>query len=124
MVDAIAERAEAQLDRARVFSHVSLTDDPEFRMFKSNDECWKEMEAARNKRCRDKRFPFAIKADIACFFERIYQHNLINLLRAAGCDPRCINLLEKMLLVFTGKDSHGILQGMFPSDLLGNFYLV
>jgi len=49
---------------------------------------------------------------------------LVNLLRSSGCDSRPVNLLEKILSVFTEKDSHGILQGMFPSDFLGNFYLV
>jgi hypothetical protein len=48
---------------------------------------------------------------------------LINLLHAAECSPKAVNLLEKLLLAWMEKDSHGILQGMFPSDFLGNFYL-
>ncbi len=123
LVDTISEQAEAQLNRARVYSYVLLTDDPEFKMFRPGDECWQNMQSALTSLCRDSHFPYAIKADIACYYERIYQHNLINLLHACGCDSRAVNLLEKILLAFTEKDSHGILQGMFPSDFLGNFYL-
>jgi len=123
LVDAISEQAEAQLDRSRVFSHVLLTDDPEFKMFRRGDECWQNMQNALNARCLDTNLQYVVKADIACFFERIYQHNLINLLHASGCDSRVANLLEKALLAFTERDSHGILQGLFPSDFLGNFYL-
>ena len=123
LVDIISEQAEAQLDRTRVFSYVLLTDDPEFKMFRPGNECWQNMQSALSSICQDNNLLYAIKADIACFFERLYQHNLINLLHASGCDSRAVNLLEKILLAFTEKDSHGILQGMFPSDFLGNFYL-
>lgn len=123
LADQIGPNAEALLDRSRVFSYVLLTDDPEYKMFKPRNECWQNMQSVRNSKCQDPNFSHAIQADIACFFERIYQHNLINLLRSSECDSRVVNLLEKVLLAFTGNNSHGILQGMFPSDLLGNFYL-
>lgn len=123
LVDNLSGQAESQLDRSRVFSHVLLTDDPEFRMFRRGDECWQNMQNALQRRCQDSNLHYVVKTDIACFFERIYQHNLINLLHASGCDSRVVNLLEKVLLAFTERDSHGILQGLFPSDFLGNFYL-
>jgi len=123
LVDNISQQAEAQLDRSRVFSHVLLSDDPEYKMFKSNDECWQNMRTALSSLCQDRKLLYAISTDVACHFERIYQHNLINLLHASGCDSRFVNLLEKILLAFTEKNSHGILQGMFASDLLGNFSL-
>lgn len=81
------------------------------------------MQNALQTRCQDTNFPIVIKTDVASYFERIYQHNLINLLRSSGCDSRIANFLEDELLKFTNRNSHGILQGMFPSDLLGNFYL-
>lgn len=123
LIDTIGTQAEAQLDRSRVFSHVLATDDPQFNMFKPSNECWQNMQNALNAKCQDTSLQYAIKADIVCFFEYIYQHNLINLLRSSGCDSRAVNLLERSLLAFTENDSHGILQGMFPSDFLGNFYL-
>ncbi len=123
LVDMISEQAETQLDRSRVFSHILLTDDPEFRMFRPANECWQNMQSALATLCQDNNFRYVVKTDVTCFFERIYQHNLINLLRSSGCDSRPVNLLEKVLLAFTENDSHGILQGMFPSDFLGNYYL-
>jgi hypothetical protein len=66
---------------------------------------------------------YFLKADVSNYFERIPQHNLVNLLRATGCNPGTINLLEEMLLAFRQRDSFGIIQGLFTSDLLGNYYL-
>lgn len=123
LADAIGPLIESQLDRTRVFSNVYLEEDPEFLMFKSHDACWRDMQNALQTRCQDTNYPIVIKTDVATYFERIYQHNLISLLRSSGCDSRIANFLEDELLEFTNRNSHGILQGMFPSDLLGNFYL-
>lgn len=123
LVDTIGPHAESQLDRSRVFSHVLLDEDPDYQMFQSQNECWQNMQAALRTKCQDTNCPIVLKSDIASYFERIYQHNLMNLLRSSGCDSRVVNLLDKLLLEFTGQNSHGILQGMFPSDFLGNFYL-
>ena len=123
LVDTIGPHAESQLDRSRVFSHVLLDEDPDYRMFRSHGECWQNMQAALLVKCQDTNWPIVLKSDIASYFDRIYQHNLINLLRSSGCDSRVVKLLEELLLEFTGRNSHGILQGMFPSDFLGNFYL-
>ena len=40
---------------------------------------------------------------------------------AAGCAPEVVNLLEEMMLAFRD-DSFGIIQGVYPSDALGNFF--
>lgn len=42
---------------------------------------------------------------------------------ASGCTPEVARLLEEVLLAFQERNSFGIIQGVFPSDLLGNFYL-
>jgi len=123
LADQTSTIIESQLDRSRVFSHVLLTNDTEFKMFRPSSECWQEMETARNSLCQSADYQYAVKTDVSCYFERINQHNLINLLGGSGCDNRITNLLEKILLDFTEKDSYGILQGLFPSDLFGNFYL-
>ena len=83
LVDTISEQAEVQLDRSRVFSHVLLTDDPEFKMFKPSNECWQNLQNVLKGKCQDNSLQYVIKADVACYFERIYQHNLINLLRSS-----------------------------------------
>jgi hypothetical protein len=123
LIDTIAPFAEQELDRDRVFSNVLLNPDPEFKMFEPSNESWEGLKQSIVGYCRDGSFTHAIKADVASFFERLYQHNLINLLRACSCSAEAVNLLEKLLLAWMEKDSHGILQGMFPSDFLGNFYL-
>lgn len=123
IADQLQTSIEEQVDRSRVYSYVSLINDPEFKMFRPTSESWQAMENARNSLCQSGEYSYAVKTDVACYFERIYQHNLINLLMGVGGDSRIVTLLEKVLSAFTEKDSHGILQGMFPSDLLGNFYL-
>jgi hypothetical protein len=123
LVDDVSLQAEAQLDRERVFSHVLLDADTEFRMFKPMDECWQNMQNALLDKYTPVDAAFVVRTDVSCYFERIYQHNLINLLHSSNCRTKVVNLLEKVLSAFTEKDSHGILQGMFPSDFLGNFYL-
>lgn len=123
LVDTIAPTAEAQLDRSRVFSYVLLEDDPEYAMFEDTHVWRSRMKDALRSHATAGSWDVAIRADIAAYYERLYQHNLINLLNASGSDAGAVNLLEKLLLAWTQKDSHGIIQGVFPSDFLGNFYL-
>ena len=66
---------------------------------------------------------FILKADISNYFERLPQHHLVNLMAAAGCAPEVVSLLEEMMLAFRERNSFGIIQGVFPSDALGNFFL-
>jgi len=42
---------------------------------------------------------------------------------AAGCAPEVVNLLEEMMLAFRERNSFGIIQGVYPSDALGNVFL-
>nr|WP_247645003.1 RNA-directed DNA polymerase [Brucella pituitosa] len=51
------------------------------------------------------------------------QHHLVNLMSAAGCAPEVVRLLEEMMLAFRERNSFGIVQGVYPSDALGNFFL-
>ncbi|MGZ4987357.1 MAG: RNA-directed DNA polymerase, partial [Limisphaerales bacterium] len=51
-------------------------------------------------------------------------HELINVLSDSGYPKPLHSRLEAILTSFTGdRSSRGILQGMYPSDLFGNFYL-
>ncbi len=123
LVDAIAPIAELQLDRGRVFSYALLKEDPEFKMFEESHAGRVRMKDTLRKLAADDSCKAVIRTDVANYYERLYQHNLINLLNASACDAGTVNLLEKMLLAWTQKDSHGVIQGVFPSDFLGNFYL-
>ncbi len=60
---------------------------------------------------------------MAASFERLPQHHLVNLMAAASCAPEVVGLLEEMMLAFRERNSFGIIQGVYPSDALGNFFL-
>lgn len=122
-VDNIGPVAEKQLNRSRVFSNVLLKKDPKGSMFKSTKECFSRFQSKLVEYVKKKKYSSVLKADIASYFQNINQHILINLLRSAGCDNPIVSFLEKLLLSFTEQSSRGIIQGVFPSDFLGNFYL-
>jgi len=124
LVDVIAPSAESNIDRSRVFSSVLLQPDPECRMFEDHNKCWNQLQERIKEYAENENFPYAIRADVANFFERLYQHVLINLLHQSNSHGGAVNLLELLLSAWMEKDSHGILQGMYPSDFLGNFYLI
>lgn len=65
-----------------------------------------------------------MKLDIANYFSSINQHTLINVLEDSDLEKTYSTRLESILLRYTGdRSSRGILQGIYPSDLLGNFYM-
>ncbi|MDU0078382.1 RNA-directed DNA polymerase, partial [Bacillus sp. IG2] len=70
------------------------------------------------------RIKYVLKIDIANFFGSINQHTLVNVLADAGLRKPYVDRLENILTSFSGdRSSRGIIQGIFPSDILGNFYL-
>jgi hypothetical protein len=119
LIDFASPALEAQLDRERTFSHV-LSSDPNA-MFEPAHEPWSRFQDKMAFLCDSD--GHIVKADIANYFERLPQHHLVNLMSAAKCPPEVVNLLEEMLLAFRERDSFGIIQGVFPSDALGNFFL-
>lgn len=90
-------------------------------LFEPEHLCWDRFQISLRKLAS--KGGYFVKADVANYFERVPQHHLINLMIASGCSPEAVRLLEEMLLAFQERDSFGIIQGVFPSDLLGNFYL-
>ncbi|KRW97691.1 RNA-directed DNA polymerase [Paracoccus sp. MKU1] len=119
LVDGIADRLEEGLDRTRSFSHVPS--DQEGQMFNPNHESWERFQARVAEICDGSKF--ILKADISNYFERLPQHHLVNLMAAVGCAPEVVSLLEEMMLAFRERNSFGIIQGVYPSDALGNFFL-
>lgn len=122
-VDEIAPIAEATLNRDQVFSYALLENDPHGFMFESASDCFTSFKEKVVEYCQAGKYTHVLKADVASFFERLYQHVLINLLSATGCNNYVVSFLDKFISLLTQKDSHGIIQGVFPSDFLGNFYL-
>ena len=119
MVDSVKDQLEGNLDRERSFSHVPS--DVEGRMFEPNHVSWERFQTRIFQICDESRY--ILKADISHYFERLPQHHLVNLMSAADCVPEVVNLLEKMMLAFRESNSFGIIQGVYPSDVLGNFFL-
>lgn len=119
LVDNIMEQLEESHDRSRSFSHVPSNDDGQ--MFEPNHVSWERFQLRIAEICGES--AFILKADISNYFERLPQHNLVNLMSAVGCAPEVVSLLEEMLLAFRERNSSGIVQGVYPSDALGNFFL-
>ena len=119
LVEDLTEKIEEQTDRTRTFSHIpSRRDD---KLFVPSFETWTAYQAKVEEICHQT--PFILQCDIANFFETLPQHNLINALEGSGCRPESFRLLERVLSSFRQGSSAGIIQGVFPSDVLGNFYL-
>ena len=119
LADQVSDKLERTLDRSRTFSHVIS---PQVdNVFKPNHKSWEDYQGKVREICSAS--TFVLRADVSNYFERLPQHHLINLMTAANCSPEVVNLLEELLLAFTERNSNGIIQGVFPSDMLGNFYL-
>jgi hypothetical protein len=119
IVDNVMDQLEEGHDRSRSFSHVPSDEDEQ--MFEPTHKSWERFQERIAEICDESEF--VLKADISNYFERLPQHNLVNLMSAAGCAPELVSLLEEMLLAFRERNSFGIVQGVYPSDALGNFYL-
>lgn len=124
---ALADQAAPVIDKAtdheRSFSH-QLADASSPAMFHSSRSCWNALQEMNREHVRTKGVKFALRVDIANYFGSLNQHKLINVLVDRGYPTSLANKLEELLLGYTGeRNSRGILQGMYPSDLFGNFYL-
>lgn len=122
IVDSIAEKAEENIDREKVYSNV-LNNSNSNSMFISQGLSYKKLKDKLETFAEENHASYILYLDIANFFEKIYQHILINSLRSVDVNPEYVSILEKLLSAFTQKDSHGIIQGVYPSDFLGNYYL-
>lgn len=114
---------ESKLNRSICFSHQPAPKELEHRMFLSSRNCWNQMQKKLGSHIGNGA-KVVLRADIASCFQSINQHTLVNTLEGLGFPKEYIKPLESMLTqMSTGRSSRGILQGIYPSDLLGNFYL-
>src|SRR6266852_1053344 len=121
LADQAAPLVEKNTDRQRSYSHLFLRKSDE--MFESSRTSWSRMQTRLNKVAGSKK-GYVIKADVANCFASVNQHTLINHLESIGYPSSLRNALDTVLVLNTGdRSSRGLLQGIFPSDLLGNFYL-
>lgn len=121
LIDYIAPTIESNLNRSVVFSNRLLNPDKNFEMFEDSGDSYGKFTKALEENCS--KFDYAIKTDVASYFESIHHHPLITSLRSIGCSPEVVNLLESLISLWREIKSYGILQQNFASDVLGNFYL-
>lgn len=123
LADQAAPYVGQAVDKERSFSH-RLAPANSDAMFLATRVCWntfqKGLAAARSK----PQNRYVIKVDVVNYFGSINQHLLVNRLQGQGMDKPLSERLEALLVAFTGhRSSRGILQGLVPTDLLGEFYL-
>jgi hypothetical protein len=124
---ALADKAAPIIDKKtnheRSFSH-KLDPEGGANMFLPTRFCWNALQKALAAHSKNDAFLYIVKVDVANFFGSLNQHVLINVLHDSGYPRSLHSRLEAMLTSFAGeRSSRGILQGMYPSDLFGNFYL-
>lgn len=122
LADQAAPVVDAKANHARSFSH-QLAPAENANMFLPTRTCWNNLQEALKEHSNSSA-QYILKIDVANFFGSINQHTLINLLNDSGYSKSLSSRLEAILTSYTGeRSSRGILQGVFPSDLFGNFYL-
>jgi hypothetical protein len=121
--DEAASIIESKTDKKRSFSHrLAKPDFPG--MFLPTRQCWGELQKALAEYADLKTTNYILKIDVANCFGSLNQHTLINLLNDSGYSKSLASRLEALLTSYTGeRSSRGILQGMYPSDLFGNYYM-
>ena len=122
IADASAEAISDDTDFDRSFSHRIVPGAGA--MFEVTRIAWGKFQARLKRLSKKKHNKYVLKLDIANCFSSINQHMLINKLGDLDIDASIIKRLEQMLIKFTGsKSSRGIVQGIYPSDLFGNYYM-
>ncbi|MDG1531663.1 MAG: RNA-directed DNA polymerase [Paracoccaceae bacterium] len=119
LVEDILPKLESQMDRGRTFSHVPSGENK--KLFAASFDTWSSFQKKVEEICGECKV--ILQCDVANFFETLPQHPLINALEGSDCRSESVRLLEKVLTSFKQSVSQGIIQGIFPSDVLGNFYL-
>lgn len=124
IADDLASILDQNTDKSRSFSNWIAGSEHEGKFFVPSRICWNEMQERLRVLSEHRTTKYVVKLDVASCFSSINQHTLINFLKHIGCSEAHCAPLENILVKFTGdRNSRGIIQGVFPSDLLGNFYL-
>ena len=127
LCNAIATEIDKELDfnnEKVVFSYrLSYETDDDSYMFIDPSIAYNDFISYQNSLCEDSKYSYIVETDVANYFERIYHHNLWNLLEGLNCDMEIVTALAQLLRKWNEGISYGIPQGLWPSDLLGNVYL-
>ena len=123
LADNAAPIVDSKTDTKRSFSHWLAPGD-KANMFLPTRICWNNLQKSLTKHAKSKANRYILKIDIANFFGSLNQHTMINVLNDSGYPKSLSSRLEAILTSYMGeRRSRGILQGMYPSDLLGNYYM-
>ena len=123
LADEAAQVIDKKTDASRSFSH-KLDPANGASMFLPTRTCWSNLQTALKNHSQNADALYVVKVDVANFFGSLNQHILINVLSDSGYPKALNSRLEAILTGFASeRSSRGILQGMYPSDLFGNFYL-
>jgi hypothetical protein len=121
LADEAAKTVSSKIDGKRSFSH-KLAKGKSSSMFHSTRECWGNLQSALRR--HSKKAKYILRLDIANYFGSINQHTLINDLSDAKYPASLKTRLEVMLTSFTtNRSSRGLIQGIYPSDFFGNYYM-
>jgi hypothetical protein len=123
LADKAAPIIKAKTNVTRSFSH-QLAPSGSPSMFLSTRVCWSALQKALAQHAKSATIHYILKIDVANFFASLNLHTLINVLNDSGYPKPLSTRLEAILTSYTGeRSSRGILQGIYPSDLFGNYYL-
>lgn len=123
LADNVSTLIEKATDRTRSFSHRLARPDAET-MFVSNRECWSELQAAVKSYAKDDNIKYILRLDIANYFGSINLNVLISALSDLGLNAAISKALSRLLFSFSGGSaSRGLIQGVYPSDMLGLIYM-
>lgn len=123
LADQAAPIIDSKTNHERSFSH-RLAPAGSASMFLPTRTCWGELQKALGEYASSKAIRYILKLDVSNFFGSINQHTLINILNDSAYPKSLSSRLELLLTSYTGdRSSRGILQGIYPSDLIGNFYM-
>src|SRR5215470_5295782 len=93
-------------------------------MFLPTRTCWSGLQKALTKHAESEANSYILRVDVANFFGSLNLHTLINVLNDSGFPNALCARLDAILTNYAGeRSSRGILQGIYPSDLFGNYYL-
>jgi hypothetical protein len=123
LADQAAPIVAGKTDHTRSFSHRLAAADS-VSMFLPTRTCWGALQTALREHSKADDVKYILKIDVANYFGSMNLHTLINVLNDSGYFGELSGKLEAILTSYTSlRSSRGILQGMFSSDLFGNFYM-
>lgn len=128
LVDSIASTVELYVNsdfNDVIFSHRIRSPNAEL-MFEDPREAHDRFIERQHEEAHVKNFTHCVKLDVANYYERIDHHKLQQLLEKRGVPGVITSTLCGLLRKFSLSEgrSYGIPQGLWPSDYIGNIYLL